>query len=466
MSRKKVNRLRERFKKGMAPSFEKINSSIETDSFLYNEDIEGSIAHAEMLAKQKIISPSESTKIIRGLKKIKSEIKSNKFIFSDELEDIHLNIETRLFELIGETAGKLHTARSRNDQVVTDLKLWMKKDQISILKKIKKVKSVLVQLAKKNVKTIIPGLTHFQSAQPISAGHYFLAYYEMFQRDTIRFCEALKRIDENPLGSCALAGTQYKINRFQTSKKLGFKKPSKNSIDSVADRDFVIDFLSNASVLSVHLSRISEEIVLFSSDLINIFRLSDEVVSSSSILPQKRNPDGAELIRAKAAITFSNLNSALNLLKALPLTYSKDLQEDKQLVVNASSNLKISLDCIIDILNNLEINKKNAESYLNNSFSNATELADWLVINLNYTFRDAHSMSSKIVNYAEKKRKFLNDLNLTDYKKFDARISKNLMNSLKIENAVNNKISYGGTSTSEVSKMIILAKKEILNEKI
>ena len=247
---------------------------------------------------------------------------------------------------------------------------------------------------------------------------------------------------------------------------MGFKKPSKNSIDSVADRDFVIDFLSNASVLSVHLSRISEEIVLFSSDLINIFRLSDEVVSSSSILPQKRNPDGAELIRAKAAITFSNLNSALNLLKALPLTYSKDLQEDKQLVVNASSNLKISLDCIIDILNNLEINKKNAESYLNNSFSNATELADWLVINLNYTFRDAHSMSSKIVNYAEKKRKFLKDLNLTDYKKFDSRISKNLMNSLKIENAVNNKISYGGTSTSEVSKMIILAKKEILNEKI
>ena len=214
------------------------------------------------------------------------------------------------------------------------------------------------------------------------------------------------------------------------------------------------------------MSRISEEIVLFSSDLINIFRLSDEVVSSSSILPQKRNPDGAELIRAKAAITFSNLNSALNLLKALPLTYSKDLQEDKQLVTNTSSNLKISLDCIIDILNNLEINKKNAESYLNNSFSNATELADWLVINLNYTFRDAHSLASKIVNYAEKKGKFLQDLSLTDYKKFDSRVSKNLMNSLKIENAVNNKISYGGTSTSEVSKMIILAKKEILNEKI
>ena len=321
-------------------------------------------------------------------------------------------------------------------------------------------------MTKKNVKTIIPGLTHFQSAQPISARHYFLAYYEMFKRDTIRFCEALKRIDATPLGSCALAGTQYKINRFQTSKKLGFKKPSKNSIDSVADRDFVIDFLSNASVLSVHLSRISEEIVLFSSDLINIFRLSDEVVSSSSILPQKRNPDGAELIRAKAAITFSNLNSALNLLKALPLTYSKDLQEDKQLVTNTSSNLNISLDCIIDILNNLEINKKNAESYLNNSFSNATELADWLVINLNYTFRDAHSLASKIVNYAEKKGKFLQDLSLTDYKKFDSRVSKNLMNSLKIENAVNNKISYGGTSTSEVSKMIILAKKEILNEKI
>ena len=466
MSRKKINRLRERFKKGMAPSFEKINSSIETDSFLFNEDIEGSIAHTEMLVKQKIISPSESTKIIRGLKKIKSEIKSNKFIFSSDLEDIHLNIETRLFELIGDAAGKLHTARSRNDQVVTDLKLWMKKDQMSILKKVKKVKSVIVQLAKKNKKTIIPGLTHFQSAQPISAGHYFLAYYEMFKRDTIRFSEALKRIDESPLGSCALAGTQYKINRFQTSKKLGFKKPSRNSIDSVADRDFVIDFLSNASILSVHLSRISEEIVLFSSDLINIFRLGDEVVSSSSILPQKRNPDGAELIRAKAAVTFSNLNSALNLLKSLPLTYSKDLQEDKQLVTNASSNLKISLDCIIDILNNLEINKKNAERYLNNSFSNATELADWLVINLNYTFREAHSIASKIVNYSEKKGKFLTDLSLTDFKKFDSRISKSLINSLKIENAVNNKISYGGTSISEVSKMIVIAKKEMLNDKI
>ena len=466
MSRKKINRLRERFKKGMASSFEKINSSIETDSFLFNEDIEGSIAHTEMLVKQKIISPSESTKIIRGLKKIKSEIKSNKFIFSSDLEDIHLNIETRLFELIGDAAGKLHTARSRNDQVVTDLKLWMKKDQMSILKKVKKVKSVIVQLAKKNKKTIIPGLTHFQSAQPISAGHYFLAYYEMFKRDTIRFSEALKRIDESPLGSCALAGTQYKINRFQTSKKLGFKKPSRNSIDSVADRDFVIDFLSNASILSVHLSRISEEIVLFSSDLINIFKLGDEVVSSSSILPQKRNPDGAELIRAKAAVTFSNLNSALNLLKSLPLTYSKDLQEDKQLVTNASSNLKISLDCIIDILNNLEINKKNAERYLNNSFSNATELADWLVINLNYTFREAHSIASKIVNYSEKKAKFLTDLSLTDFKKFDSRISKSLINSLKIENAVNNKISYGGTSISEVSKMIVIAKKEMLNDKI
>ena len=466
MSRKKINRLRERFKKGMASSFEKINSSIETDSFLFNEDIEGSIAHTEMLVKQKIISPSESTKIIRGLKKIKSEIKSNKFIFSTDLEDIHLNIETRLFELIGDAAGKLHTARSRNDQVVTDLKLWMKKDQMSILKKVKKVKSVIVQLAKKNKKTIIPGLTHFQSAQPISAGHYFLAYYEMFKRDTIRFSEALKRIDESPLGSCALAGTQYKINRFQTSKKLGFKKPSRNSIDSVADRDFVIDFLSNASILSVHLSRISEEIVLFSSDLINIFKLGDEVVSSSSILPQKRNPDGAELIRAKAAVTFSNLNSALNLLKSLPLTYSKDLQEDKQLVTNASSNLKISLDCIIDILNNLEINKKNAERYLNNSFSNATELADWLVINLNYTFREAHSIASKIVNYSEKKGKFLTDLSLTDFKKFDSRISKSLINSLKIENAVNNKISYGGTSISEVSKMIVIAKKEMLNDKI
>jgi len=460
MSRKKTNKLRKRFKKKASSTFQKINSSLEFDQFLYQEDIQGSIAHAAMLGSQKIISIQDSKKIINGLKKILREIKLNKFQFDSNLEDIHMNIESRLEQLIGEIAGKLHTARSRNDQVVTDIKLWMKKDNDQITKKIKILKQVLIKNAEKNINILMPGLTHFQTAQPISAGHYFMAYYEMFQRDYERFNQSKIRMDQNPLGSCAMAGTNFNIDRSKTTKMLGFGKTTRNSIDSVSDRDFILDFLFNASACSVHLSRIAEEITLWSSDLIKLVNLGDQVMSSSSIMPQKKNPDATELIRAKSSIVISNLSAMLNLIKSLPLSYNKDLQEDKKLVTSTSAILHLTLDCMVEIISGLKINKRNMKIALRRSYSNATDLADWLVLNLGYSFRDAHVLTSKIINYAEKKRLFLNDLKISEYQLFDKRISKSLYSFLNTKNSVNNKKSFGGTSFSEVKKMIALAKKE------
>ena len=413
-----------------------------------------------MLGSQKIISIQDSKKIINGLKKILREIKLNKFQFDSNLEDIHMNIESRLEQLIGEIAGKLHTARSRNDQVVTDIKLWMKKDNDQITKKIKILKQVLIKNAEKNINILMPGLTHFQTAQPISAGHYFMAYYEMFQRDYERFNQSKIRMDQNPLGSCAMAGTNFNIDRSKTTKMLGFGKTTRNSIDSVSDRDFILDFLFNASACSVHLSRIAEEITLWSSDLIKLVNLGDQVMSSSSIMPQKKNPDATELIRAKSSIVISNLSAMLNLIKSLPLSYNKDLQEDKKLVTSTSAILHLTLDCMVEIISGLKINKRNMKIALRRSYSNATDLADWLVLNLGYSFRDAHVLTSKIINYAEKKRLFLNDLKISEYQLFDKRISKSLYSFLNTKNSVNNKKSFGGTSFSEVKKMIALAKKE------
>ena len=459
MSRKKESILRNRFSKKNNDIFTEINTSIDFDKLLFNEDIEGSIAHAEMLAKQKIISTSEKNKIIKGLKKIQIEIKKNKFVFRSELEDIHMNIESRLQEIIGDTAGKLHTARSRNDQVVTDLKLWLRKDIDMILEELKILKKIIIKNAEKNINVLMPGFTHLQSAQPISAGHYYMAYYEMFMRDTERFIETRGRLNKNPLGSCAMAGTSFKIDRFFTSKKLGFDKPTNNSIDSVSDRDFVIDFLYSASTCAMHLSRIAEEIVLWSSNLVNFCEIKDDMMSSSSIMPQKKNPDAAELVRAKASLINSNLSSMLGIMKSLPLSYSKDLQEDKKLVFDSSSNLHISIKVITEILKSLKLNKKNLHLSATQGFSNATELADWLVKNLKYSFRRAHTVTAKIVNFAEKNSLRLEDLTLDQFRKFDAKFSNKVFKDLNIKNAVLSKTSYGGTSQIEVIKMIKKAKK-------
>ena len=460
MSSKKESKLRKRFKKEATSTFKKINTSIDFDKFLYQEDIEASVAHAKMLAKQKIIKISEFNKISFGLKKILKEIKLKKFNFNPDYEDIHMNIENRLEQLIGEVAGKLHTARSRNDQVATDVKLWIKKDIDLILNKIKSLKILLISKSEKNLDTLIPGLTHFQTAQPISLAHHLMAYYEMFSRDTKRFQEAKIRINENPLGSCALAGTSFNIDRYETTKLLGFRSPTKNSIDAVSDRDFIMDYIYSASTCNIHLSRIAEEIILWSSDLIGFSKLSDDVMSSSSIMPQKKNPDAMELVRAKTSILISNLNSMQSIIKGLPLSYSKDLQEDKKLLTSTSDILKLCLDCMIEVINGLTFNKKNMSNAIKYSFANATELADWLVKNLDYSFRESHSLTSKIVNFSEEKGVYLSDLSLAEFKLFEQGINKSVYNSLDIKTSINNKKSYGGTATSEIKKMILVARKE------
>ena len=462
MSSKKSNKLRKRFKKEASNAFKSINSSIEIDKFLYQEDIESSIAHAKMLATQKIISNTDYSKISTGLKKILSEIRSGKFVFRDDLEDIHMNIENRLEELIGKAAGKLHTARSRNDQVVTDVKLWMKKDIEEILKKIIKLQKMIIKKSESNIDTFLPGMTHFQTAQPVSFAHHLMAYYEMFKRDLDRFEQTKTRLDQNPLGAGALAGTSFDINRKLTSKLLGFREPTKNSLDTVSDRDFIMDYIYSSSVCSIHMSRLAEEIILWSSDLINFISIGDDVMSSSSIMPQKKNPDAMELVRAKASIIISNLSSIQNIMKGLPLTYSKDLQEDKSLLENSSTNLKLSIDCMIDVIKSLKPNKKNMENSLKSGFSNATDLADWIVKNINYSFRESHGLTAKIVNFVEERGMKLDELSLSEYQEFDKNINNSVYNAISLQSSVDNKKSFGGTSRSEVKRMIKLAKKELL----
>lgn len=461
MSSKKNNNLRKRFKKEASPTFKAINSSIEIDKFLYQEDIQGSMAHVKMLATKKIISNSDYKKISFGLKKILSEIKSGKFKFKEDLEDIHMNIEGRLEELIGDVAGKLHTARSRNDQVVTDVKLWMKKEIDEVSTKIKKLQKLIIKKSENNIDTLIPGMTHYQTAQPVSFAHHLMAYYEMLKRDHERFIQSKERLDQNPLGAGALAGTSFNIDRIQTTKILGFKEPTKNSLDTVSDRDFIMDFIFSSSMCSLHLSRLAEEFILWSSDLIKFIDLGDNVLSSSSIMPQKKNPDAMELVRAKASIIISNLSAIQNIMKGLPLSYSKDLQEDKSLLTNTCKNLKLSIDCMIDVIDSLKLNKKNMENAIKLSYSNATELADWFVKNLGYSFRVAHGLTAKIVNFAEQRGIQLNELELNEYQEFDININESVYSAIDYKMSVDNKRSYGGTSRLEVRKMIKLAKKEI-----
>ena len=332
-----------RFKDKISPSFQKIGSSINVDKRLYEQDITASIVHTQMLIKQKIIKSNDGNKIINGLKKIKTQIDKGKFNFQEKFEDIHLNIEKKLFELIGPAAGFLHTARSRNDQVVTDFKLWIKKSTKEILNDISLVMKNLIKKAEKNTDTVMPGLTHLKNAQPISFAHYLLSYYEMLRRDQKRFENNLKLIDESPLGSAALSGTSYKIDRNYTAKKLGFNKPTNNSIDSVSDRDFAIDFLYASAVCAMHLSRLAEDFIIYNSDAFALISFNDNMLTGSSIMPQKKNPDPAELIRGRVGISYGKLNSMLTIMKGLPMSYFKDLQDDKKLVFDGYDTLKDTL---------------------------------------------------------------------------------------------------------------------------
>lgn len=449
-------------KKAPSKLLERINSSIDVDVRLYQEDIEASIVHCKMLIKTKIISPKDGKKIINGLSQILREIGKNKIKLDSKFEDIHMNIEALLHNKIGLVAGKLHTGRSRNDQVVTDFKLWIKKHSQIIDDQIIKFQKALIKIAKKNTLTVMPGYTHLQIAQPVSLAHHCLAYVEMMGRNRSRISDCIKRLNENPLGAGALAGTSFPIDRKMTTRLLGFSKPTINSIDSVSDRDFVIEFIFTLSLTGIHLSRLAEEIILWSSQHFNFVKLPDELSTGSSIMPQKKNPDGAELVRSNASNIISNLNNILSLLKGLPLAYSKDLQDDKRLTFNTYDIVLLSLQVMTELMNKIQFNKKIMLQAVEESYATSTDLADWLVKKLNYPFRQAYQITGKIVNYASSKNKSLSNLSLKELQKFDNNITGDIFHVLSSLNSMKSKSSFGGSAPETVKKSIQYAIKKYL----
>ena len=450
-----------RIKKKRSNIFKKVGSSIEVDKRLYKEDILASVSHAEMLYKQKIITIKIKDKILWGLKRIQNEIEKKNFKFDENLEDIHMNIENRLFELIGNDAGYLHTARSRNDQVVTDLKLWLKKSTVEIDSLLLKLIKSLIKISEKNIFSIMPGFTHLKNAQPISLAHYFLSNVEMFKRDRFRFSSNMKSLNQNPLGAGAFSGTSFNIDRWYTTKKLKFVEPTNNSLDTVSDRDFVLDFLYSSSICSMHISRIAEELIIWNSDQFKFISLKDNIVTGSSIMPQKKNPDTLEFLRGKTGSIFGNLFSMLTIVKGLPISYFKDLQDDKDLVFRSFDNLKNCLIIFDEVINGVIVNKKVMLDAAKIGFTTATDFADALVKNMNFSFREAYLITAKVVNLAEKKNLALNELGHEDLKKIVPKISLDVMKNLDLRNSVNSKKSYGGTSFENIKKMIRKHKKEI-----
>ena len=448
-----------RIKKSTSNLFKKVGSSINIDKRLYKEDIKCSCAHVEMLLKQKIISFKIKNKIIYGLNKIEKEISKNKFFFEEKYEDIHMNIEKRLFQIIGEDAGYIHTARSRNDQVITDLKIWLKSSNKEINSKVDKLIKSILKIAEKNIETVMPGFTHLKNAQAISFGHYLMAYVEMFIRDKERFKNNLLNLNESPLGVAALAGTSFNIDRNYTSKKLGFKNPSNNSIDTVSNRDFVLDFLYSSSVCSMHISRIAEELIIWNSEAFNLIYLSDKIVTGSSIMPQKKNPDLLEYLRGKTGTTYGNLFSMLTILKGLPLSYFKDLQDDKQIVFNTFDTLINCLKILDEVIKNIIPNKKKMLELASSGHITATDFADYLVQNHSITFRNAYQKTAALVNLAEKKKKNLDDLDINELKKIEPKLTEDVKKVFNLKNSVNSKKSYGGTAFDNIKKMILKYKK-------
>ncbi len=449
-----------RIKAKTSSIFQKAGSSIDIDKRLYKEDIAASIAHVEMLFRQRIISFKIKNKIVYGLIKIEKEISKKKFEFSKKNEDIHLNIEKRLYEIIGEEAGFLHTARSRNDQVITDLKIWIRSATKEIKVGLDKIIKSSLKLAEKNIDTIMPGFTHLKNAQAISFAHYLMAYVEMFERDKKRFNNNLESLTENPLGAAAISGTSFNIDRNYTSKKLGFKRPTKNSIDTVSDRDFVLDFLFSVSVCSMHISRVAEELIIWNSDGFKLINLSDKVVTGSSIMPQKKNPDLLEFIRGKSGISYGNLFTMLTILKGLPLSYFKDLQDDKEMIFKSFDNLTVCLKIFDEILKNISPNKKKMMELASSGYITATDLADYLVINYSIPFREAYQKTAKIVNLAEKKKKRLDELTLEELRMIEPKLTKDVLKVFDLKNSIKSKKSYGGTSFENIKKMIMNYKRQ------
>ena len=439
-----------RFASGPDAVMEAINVSIDVDRHLYAQDIAASKAHAAMLAKQGIISADDARKIAQGLDTILSEIEKGKFAFERGLEDIHMNVEARLAKLIGPAAGRLHTARSRNDQVATDFRLWVRDTIDAIDGELANYQLALAERALEHAATVMPGLTHLQTAQPVTLGHHLLAYVEMTARDRGRFADARKRLNECPLGSAALAGTSFPLDRAMTAKALGFERPTANSLDAVSDRDFVMETLAAATVAAVHLSRLAEEIVIWTSPLVGLVTLSDKFTTGSSIMPQKRNPDAAELVRAKVGRIAGALQALVMVMKGLPLAYQKDMQEDKEGAMDALAALSLSIAAMSGMVRDLTPNVEAMRAAAGAGYATATDLADWLVRALKMPFRDAHHVTGRIVAAAAKKNVPLEKLPLEAMRKIEPRIGKDVLAVLSVENSVRSRTTLGGTAPRNV----------------
>ena len=443
-----------RFSAGPDAIMEAINASIAFDQRLAAQDIAGSRAHAAMLAAQGIITDSDAEAIREGLLTILSEIESGTFEFSTALEDIHMNVEARLKDLIGEPAGRLHTGRSRNDQVAVDFRLWVRDQADSAIAGLTALQSALLGQAEAGADWVMPGFTHLQTAQPVTWGHHMMAYVEMIGRDVSRFRDARARMNESPLGAAALAGTPFPIDRHATALALGFERPMANSLDAVADRDFALEFLAAASITAMHLSRLAEELVIWSSAQFRFVTLSDRFSTGSSIMPQKKNPDAAELIRAKIGRIMGAMVGLFTVMKGLPLTYSKDMQEDKEQVFDAADNLALAIAAMEGMVRDMNANRDALRAAAASGFSTATDLADWLVRALNMPFRDAHHVTGRAVAMAEARNCDLPDLPLDALQSIDERITAEVYNVLTVENSVASRMSYGGTAPDNVRAQI------------
>jgi argininosuccinate lyase len=441
-----------RFKGGPAAIMAEINASIGFDKRLYAQDIAGSKAHAAMLAKQKILTKSDAAKIIAGLDRVQKEIETGKFAFSVALEDIHMNVEARLKELIGTPAGRLHTARSRNDQVAVDFRLYVRACVDALEVALKDLQKELVEQALKHAGTLMPGFTHLQVAQPVTFGHHMLAYVEMIARDRGRLFDARKRMNESPLGAAALAGTSFPIDRHATAKALGFDGPMRNSLDAVSARDYALEVMAACAISAIHLSRLAEEIVIWTSSQFRFVTLSDKFTTGSSIMPQKKNPDAAELIRAKPARILGDFTTLAIVMKGLPLTYSKDMQEDKEPTFDALDHFALAVAAMTGMVRDMVPNVSVLKDAAMSGYATATDLADWLVQNLNMPFRDAHHVTGRAVALAEKKGVRIDELSLKDLQSLEKRISKDVFRVLSAENSAASRTSFGGTAPSNVRR--------------
>ena len=443
-----------RFASGPDAIMEAINASIGFDQRMAAQDIQGSRAHAAMLGATGIISDSDSAAIREGLLTVLSEIETGNFSFRVELEDIHMNIEARLKQVIGEPAGRLHTGRSRNDQVATDFRLWVRDQTDAAILALEALMKAFLQQAKAGADWVMPGFTHLQTAQPVTWGHHMMAYVEMLARDKSRFEDARRRMNESPLGAAALAGTSFPIDREMTAKDLGFDRPAANSLDAVSDRDFALEYLSCASICAMHLSRFAEELVIWSSAQFRFVTLSDRFSTGSSIMPQKKNPDAAELIRAKIGRIFGANVALMMVMKGLPLTYSKDMQEDKEQLFDAADNLMLALAAMTGMVSDMTANRDSLKVAAASGFSTATDLADWLVRALGMPFRDAHHITGSLVAMAEAQGCDLPDLTLEHMKSVHTEISAEVFEVLGVENSVASRMSYGGTAPAQVRAQI------------